>query len=255
MGVHGGRLIAVDPLGTVKWTLARRARCTTPRGAPGLGFAVAYLEGDALRVVAGPATPRPTGGSARGAAPVTPAWRPRSDRVLAYATARAGRSRRSTSTPGGRSGGPRSPAALELAWSRDGRRLVALASRSVTALDAGRSRAPDRRRCRAPRASWRCTRRAGERPWRWSVRRRARARRPARRGRAGRAQLFQGDVAGMAWSQDGRRLLLGVARRRPVARCSARAAASARAARREPRARRGGRVPARGRLVLRRLGG
>ena len=81
----GRRLIAVDPLGTVKWTLVRRS-VHDPSWSSRLGFAVAYLQDRALRVVDGtgdPATDRDIRGNA---AAVTPAWRPRSDSVLTYAT-------------------------------------------------------------------------------------------------------------------------------------------------------------------------
>ena len=61
VGVDGRRLTAVDPTGVVKWTLARRSPVHHPSWSTRLGYAVAYLEGRTLRVVAGtgdPATDR-----------------------------------------------------------------------------------------------------------------------------------------------------------------------------------------------------
>ena len=57
VGVDGRRLTAVDPTGIVKWTLARQRRVHHPSWSTGLGYAVAYLEGRTLRVVAGTGDP------------------------------------------------------------------------------------------------------------------------------------------------------------------------------------------------------
>ncbi len=192
----------------------RRLGSFSEAGSSGLGYAVAYLEGSTLRVVAGdgdPATDRPV---RRRAASVTPAWRPHSDRVLTYAAiggaietidVETGRRLWRTSPSSAR---PRS-----LAWSRDGRRLVALSSRSATVLGAtgrvlrtialpgvGRELAlhPSGRRAavvvaRGPETGVLGVRLAG-----------------AGRGTTGAVrQLFQGNVDSIAWSQDGRWLLLG----------------------------------------------
>ncbi len=145
---------------------------------------------------------------------MTPAWRPHSDRVLTYAAiggaietidVETGRRLWRTSPSSAR---PRS-----LAWSRDGRRLVALSSRWATVLGAtgrvlrtialpgvGRELAlhPSGRRAavvvaRGPETGVLGVRLAG-----------------AGRGTTGAVrQLFQGNVDSIAWSQDGRWLLLG----------------------------------------------
>jgi hypothetical protein len=207
IGVDGNRLTAVDPLGTVKWTLVRPRPVHHPAWSTGAGFAVAYLEGSTLRVVAGTGA-RATDRRVRvHAAGVTPAWRPHSDRVLTYAS-ESGVIETVDTVSGGTiahsppSAGRQAP--LALAWSRDGRRLVALWPHAVTVLDtrghvvrsiglrgSGRELAlhPSGRRAAVLVGS------------------RVLGLRLTGSGSAPR-QLFQGDVDGLAWSQDGRRLLL-----------------------------------------------
>lgn len=80
VGATRGRdLVAVDPLGAVRWVLSRPAPVHDPRWSPS-GLRVAYRSGESLRVVEGNGsddtliTPR--------AAPVAAAWRPGD--VLAY---------------------------------------------------------------------------------------------------------------------------------------------------------------------------
>jgi hypothetical protein len=210
VGVNGHRVTAVDPTGIVKWTLAREQRVHHPSWSTDRGFAVAYLEGRTLHVVAGtgdPSTDRPL---RRGVAAVTPAWRPHSDRVLSYAssggmieTADIGTGRTLWRAPSGASGAP-----LALAWSGDAGRLVALSSRSVTVL-AGAGRVL--RRIALPGT-------ASELALHPSGKRAAvvvggaggkRVLDVPLRGTGRPGQLFQGDVEGLAWSRDGKRLLLG----------------------------------------------
>ncbi len=201
VGVEGRRVAAVTPTGRlIKWTVVRPRRVHHPSWSQGEGFAVAYLEGKQLRVVAGDGTPSSDRRVRGGAAPVTPAWRPGSDRVLAYATADGaveaidvgtGRTLWRAALPSD---------ARSLAWS--GRHIAALSSRSVTLVN--------------PRGDALVTERL---PGVAS----AMALHPSDAsvavvvgGRSGkrvvevpdRRQLFQGDVDGLAWSADGRRLLL-----------------------------------------------
>ena len=201
-GVEGRRLVAVDAAGTVKWTLTSRTPVGHPAWSTGLGYAVAYLEGRSLKVVAGNGDPTTNRVLRRDAAPVTPAWRPDSDRVLTYAT-RAGAlatvdvqtGRTLWTAPGA--------APRVLAWGPGGRRLVALRSRSVTVLDgSGRTLStislPGVARAFALHPS-------GKRAAIVVGRRVLGLRLADGETR----QLFQGGVDGIAWSQDGRRLLLG----------------------------------------------
>ena len=203
VGTAGRRLVAVTPAAEVKWMLIARRPVHNPSWSTAGGFAVAYLEGSSLRVVDGTGDPATNRILRRDAAPVTPAWRAHSDRVLTYAT-RSGSlvtldiatGRTLWSTPLGAD-------ARELAWAARGGRLAALAPHSFTTLDRngrilrtvpltavgrGMSLHPSGRRVAI--VSGRRVlglRLAGGDP----------------------RQLFQGNVDGLAWSQDGRRLLLG----------------------------------------------
>jgi hypothetical protein len=178
-----------------------------PSWSTGLGYAVAYLEGQTLRVVDGTGDPATDRRVRRGAAAVTPAWRPDSDRILAYATAGGAIETVDVTTrrtvwrvPSG--------APLALAWSRDARHLVALSSRAVTVLGAsGRVL----RRIALPAAGLELALHASGRRAAVSVKGAGGTRvLDVPLDGAGRPrQLFQGDVAGLAWSRDGRRLLLG----------------------------------------------
>jgi len=206
VGVQGRRVIAVTKAATVKWTLARPRAVHDPAWSTHEGFRVAYLEGTTVRVVVGngdPATDHPVG---RRAAAVTPAWRPHSDRWLTYAmtdgaieTVDVDSGRVLWRSP--------VPASFEtpraLAWSSRGDRLVALSSHSVTVLDRhGRVRRtialPGVARELALHPS-------GDGMAVVLANRVLEIRLDRKRERV----LFQGTVDGIAWSQDGRRLLVG----------------------------------------------
>ncbi|HKP21878.1 MAG TPA: hypothetical protein VJT68_10200, partial [Thermoleophilaceae bacterium] len=200
VGVDGRRLVAVTPTGDVKWTLVEPRRVAHPAWSTADGFAVAYLEGHALKVVDGRGDPTTNRVLRRGAAPVTPAWRPHSDQVLTYATRRGAIETLDIQT-GRALWATRSSPVRSLAWVGD--RLIALSSRSVAVIDRnGRTRRtiglPGVARELVPHPSGR------------------RAAVVLRSGvieiglrRAFRRQLFQGNVSGIAWSRDGRHLLLG----------------------------------------------
>ena len=206
VGVDGRRVVAVSAAGTQQWSVTRPSRVHHPAWSTGDGFVVAYLEGRVLRAVAGDGTGdaalRPH------AAPVTPAWRPRAGHVLVYARERGGLEAvdvdaGATLWRTARGARP----ARQLAWSRDGRRLAALSARSLTLLDAngrvlrtvelpGRARQialhPSGRRAAVVVDGVSGTRVLDV---------------PLAAGGPPR-QLFQGGVDGLAWSRDGRRLLL-----------------------------------------------
>jgi hypothetical protein len=82
----GHELAAVEPDGTVRWTLTRPGSVDLARWNGPDGFRIAYVEGRDLRVVDG------EGGNDRRiagrVAPVAPAWRDGPTHVLAYATDR-----------------------------------------------------------------------------------------------------------------------------------------------------------------------
>ena len=232
VGVNGRRLIAVTPTGTVKWTLVEPRRVSRPAWSTDEGFAVAYLERSRLRVVAGDGDPV-TNRRVRGhAAAVTPAWLPHSDRVLTYATTRGAietvdvtprttlwrSAAAATDATAGGAADASAPGAADasdlpraLAWSPDGRRLVALLSRSAAVLDrtgrvvrtiplpgGGRELAVHPSGVKAAVLV------AGT-----GQARVLEVRLDGRRPGAAPREMFQGDVEGLAWSQDGRRLLVG----------------------------------------------
>jgi hypothetical protein len=206
IGVQGRRLVAVTPTGDLRWTVTRPRPVHQPAWSGGEGFRVAYLEGTTLRTVAGDGTADRL--VRRAAAPVTPAWRQGAGWVLSYAGAGGlietvdvdTRRRLWVRRTGGEP--------LQLAWTRDGRRLVALFADGVRVYDRrGRpllSRPLQRARTLALHPSGRRAAvavggRRGTRVLAVSL----------RRPGAPRA-LFDGfgRVDGLAWSPDGRRLLL-----------------------------------------------
>jgi WD40 repeat protein len=133
--VRGHSLLAVDTRGHVRWTLPRVPRPELPSWSPGDGFRVAYLSGQALRVVWGDGTNDRL--LARHVAHVAPVWRPqRSGHVLSYWTTDG-----QIVTRNADSGKVlwRAPATarppLALQWSGDGATLMVLDSRRLELLD------------------------------------------------------------------------------------------------------------------------
>jgi dipeptidyl aminopeptidase/acylaminoacyl peptidase len=128
----GRQLLALDPQGDVRWSLARSARIDDPSWAPD-GYSVAYLSGGSLRVVAGDGTGDRL--LAPDVAPVTPAWRPGADRLLSFVD--AGGRIRTVAADTGRvasevSPGPQTTA---LEWSPDGSRLLVVGRAEVQVRD------------------------------------------------------------------------------------------------------------------------
>jgi dipeptidyl aminopeptidase/acylaminoacyl peptidase len=123
-----GELLAVEPGGRVRWSLARPERITAARWNAVDGFRIAYVTGRSLRVVGGDGAGDRLLGTAGGAAL---AWRPDDDHVLAYVDGL----RRPTveAVDSGRvlwSGDPLGDGPVELAWSPDGRRLLVATARA-----------------------------------------------------------------------------------------------------------------------------
>lgn len=82
VATRGHELAALEPDGTVRWTIDRPGPVRLARWNGPDGFRIAYLDGGRLRVIDGDGSDdRPL---ARRAAPVAPAWRRGSDHVLAY---------------------------------------------------------------------------------------------------------------------------------------------------------------------------
>lgn len=190
---RANELIAVDPKGTIRWSLAR-PHVRLPRWAPS-GFRIAYLSGSLLRVVAGDGTgDRPFGDAV---AAVAPAWRPEPRHVLAfvartgevnlYNTDRRALYWRSRPIPGMR----------ELVWSRDGSRLAAVSDDRLTIFAWNRRRPLTVRRVSGLVAA------AYGPGGRLAVLRRGEVMVDGRRVFAG-----AGPFTGVAWSPDGRWLLV-----------------------------------------------
>ncbi len=122
--IEGNQLSAVDGVGETRWSLSRPQPLSGPRWSDS-GFRVAYLAGHSLRLVAGDGTDdrRLVGRVGR----VAPAWKPGPANLLAYGDPRGGvhvinaDSGRQLLPPV-----PHGPELLELDWSRDGKRLLAL---------------------------------------------------------------------------------------------------------------------------------
>jgi hypothetical protein len=127
------QLAAVEPDGTVRWTLARPGPVRLPSWNGPDGYRVAYLDGGTLRVVNGNGLDDRL--LARRAAPVAPAWQPGPEHVLAFAR-RDGRvealgaddrTRRFATAPGERP--------LSLQWSPGGSRLMVARPGGIELLD------------------------------------------------------------------------------------------------------------------------
>jgi WD40-like Beta Propeller Repeat len=124
----GHTLSAVEPDGTVRWSLSAKAPVADPRWSPS-GFRIAYRAGDALRVVAADGTGDEL--LDRAVRPVPAAWAPQGLHLLAYAAARGrllvantdtGEVLGSTEANRGTSG---------LSWAAGGGRLLEVTRRSL----------------------------------------------------------------------------------------------------------------------------
>jgi hypothetical protein len=119
---RGHELAAVEPDGTVRWTITRPGHPHLARWNGPDGFRIAYLEGGTLRVVDGDGT-----GDRRIAAhvaPVAPAWRPGPGHELAYVSERGALVMTTAAdSPSARHGLTTGSRVLSLQWS-GGRLLV-----------------------------------------------------------------------------------------------------------------------------------
>ena len=128
----GHTLSAVEPDGTVRWSLSADAPVADARWSPS-GIRIAYRAGRALRVVAGDGT-----GDAlldRAVQPVAPAWLPLGPHLLAYVDGEG--MLRVVNSDSGESVGS-SPASRETAaldWAPDGSRLLEATPRALRVRD------------------------------------------------------------------------------------------------------------------------
>ena len=205
---RGRQLVALEPGGRVRWTLARPHPVSDPRWAPS-GYRVAYRTHGSLRVVAGDGSGDRA--LAHGVAPAPAAWRPGRLHVLAYA-GRAGAVHLVAADSGRtlwRSATGERP--LELAWSADGRRLVARGPHALHILDdRGRTlrtvRVAATAVAFAPAGHRLAVIRPGAAPAQSEV-----VLIDAERGVVRERPVFAGpgDLTDLAWAPDGRWLLIG----------------------------------------------
>jgi WD40 repeat protein len=128
---RGRTLVALEPNGRVRWTLSHRTALSQPRWSPS-GFRIAYRSGDTLRVVAGDGTSdRLLAGSA---GPAAPAWRPGREHVLAFVDGEGRIRGVNVDTRKDVWGLPRLGPVRQLAWSANGDRLLVLYDRGVLRL-------------------------------------------------------------------------------------------------------------------------
>jgi hypothetical protein len=132
--VRGQSLLALDPVGRVRWTVTRAQPPRHPSWSPRDGFRVAYLSGRSVRVVNGDGTGDHV--LAARARPVPPAWRPGARHVLSYVTA-AG-TLRTLDVDNGRTlwrSTLRDRIPVSLQWTPSGDRLMAVNTHAVELRD------------------------------------------------------------------------------------------------------------------------
>jgi hypothetical protein len=205
---RGRRLYAVEPDGTVHWSVVRPRTVSHPAWSLGLGYRVAYLEGTDLRVVGGDGAGDRL--LARRLAPVTPAWRPGPGNVLTYASLDGRVIARDADNGRVLWSSRAGERVLDLEWSLGGRELVVLLTHRVLSLGRGGGLrlGVDLPRASAPASiavhpSGRSAAVAGSRGGVISV--------SLDRGVSPERTLFAGTgrFSGLAWSPDGRWLLAG----------------------------------------------
>jgi Tol biopolymer transport system component len=205
---RGRELSAVAPNGRVAWTIAARGPVRDATWSPD-GYRIAYRRDDALAVVAGDGTGARV--LAQPVRAVAPAWRPGAPHTLAWVGARGRVEVRDVDTGAlvWRSGASVG-AVTALAWSADGHRLLARGARRVAVVDVTGKRAW---RVRLPRGA-----RVGAAAWAPRGDRialaigaaRATSVYVTRSALVPRRPVFSttGTLRSLAWSPDGRRLLV-----------------------------------------------
>lgn len=221
--VAGHTLSAVAPDGTVRWSLSAAGPVADPRWSPS-GFRIAYRAGQSLRVVAGDGTGDGLVAGRVAAAPA--AWSPLGPHVLAYVGARDELLVVNTDTAERIGAAPAPPGTRELSWARDGSSLLAATRHSLWVYGVSAAKLRGRVDPGAPRRLFPLPAGTVVEHVAFSPRGETVAAllsRPASGGRPPRGELLLIDVAsgsgrvlfrapgrlsGLAWSPDGRRLLI-----------------------------------------------
>jgi len=124
----GRTLSAVEPDGTPRWSISAGGRIGELRWSPS-GFRIAYRAGSSLRVERADGT---TGTAvAAASAAVAPAWYPPGPHVLAYVDAAQRLVVAEADTGSTIDASRASPGTIGLSWSRDGRELLEIARREL----------------------------------------------------------------------------------------------------------------------------
>ncbi|HXS32292.1 MAG TPA: hypothetical protein VN758_00790 [Solirubrobacterales bacterium] len=121
-------LSAIEPDGTPRWSISASARVHDPRWSPS-GFRIAYRAGSSLRVVRADGTGDTLVGSASGAVP--PAWFPPGLHLLAYVDGERRIVIAETDAARTMDAADASPAVVGLSWSANGRRLIEISRRGL----------------------------------------------------------------------------------------------------------------------------
>jgi hypothetical protein len=192
-------LLALDPKGDVRWSLARPAVCCSRWAGTLANTRIAYVTTSRLHVVAGDGTKDVDAGGLPAAARVAPAWRPGLPFVLAYADTLGRVSAYEPETGALRWRSVRFPRPRVLEWSSDGKLVLVVANDKVAVLRGGNP--VSTRVGRVVAAAFRPgTHEVAE------VRARARSSEVVLRGRV----LFHGagEFRDLSWSPNGRWLLV-----------------------------------------------
>lgn len=129
VAASGGRtLSAIEPDGTPRWSISARGRVGDPRWSPS-GFRIAYRAGRSLRVELGDGTASTT--IAAASAEVPPVWYPPGPHVLAYLDAERRLVVAEADTGSTIDAARASPGLIDLSWSRDGDELLEIARRGI----------------------------------------------------------------------------------------------------------------------------
>ncbi|HUC08164.1 MAG TPA: hypothetical protein VMR96_08740, partial [Solirubrobacterales bacterium] len=144
----GRTLSAIEPDGTPRWSISASDRISDPRWSPS-GFRIAYRTGGVLRVVRADGTKDALVGSASAAVP--PAWFPPGLHLLAYVDGRHRLVIAETDTKRNMDAVGASAGVVGLDWSADGHELVEFSRRDIWIRDVRMSKLASSLRLEAAR--------------------------------------------------------------------------------------------------------